>query len=64
MRKILIIGIVASGKTTFAKKLSDILNIPYYELDDIVHNKEIKGRPKRTVEEQKKHIRNICLNDD
>ena len=35
--KILIIGIVASGKTTLAKQLSKKLNIQYYEIDSIVH---------------------------
>ena len=31
--KIYIIGIVASGKTTLARKWSKVLNIPFYELD-------------------------------
>jgi len=31
--KIYIIGSVASGKTTMAKKLSKLLNIPWHELD-------------------------------
>ncbi|AWB43897.1 hypothetical protein DCC85_06460 [Paenibacillus sp. CAA11] len=35
MKKILIIGIVASGKTTLAKQLSEALNISWYELDGI-----------------------------
>lgn len=34
-RKILVIGPNGSGKTTFAKKLSQKINIPYYELDNI-----------------------------
>lgn len=33
--KIYIVGPVGSGKTTFAKKLSNALDIPYYELDNI-----------------------------
>lgn len=60
MEKILVVGIVASGKTTFTKKLSKILDISYYELDNIAHNSEIEGRPKRTSEDQMKLIRNIC----
>lgn len=36
--KILIIGIVASGKTTLAKKLEQQLNIKHYEIDSIVHD--------------------------
>jgi len=33
MRKIYIVGMVASGKTTFAKNLSKEMGIPFYELD-------------------------------
>lgn len=58
--KILIVGIVASGKTTFTKKLSQLLNIAYHELDNIAHNSEIEGRPKRTGKEQMAMISNIC----
>lgn len=55
--KILIIGIVASGKTTFARRLSIESKISYYEIDLIVHD-DIKGR-KRTDEEQQKIIKKI-----
>ena len=34
-RKILVVGANGSGKTTFANKLSKILNITHYELDNI-----------------------------
>ena len=40
--KILIIGIVASGKSTLATKLSKQLNIKHYEIDLIVHDDENK----------------------
>lgn len=59
MEKIYIIGIVASGKTTLAKKLSNKLNIPWYELDCIVHHETKVGRNKRTPEQQVEVIRNI-----
>ncbi len=52
LKKILIIGIVASGKTTLAKQLSEILHIPWYELDCIVHYKTGAVRYKRTADEQ------------
>ncbi|MDF2595637.1 MAG: topology modulation protein [Clostridia bacterium] len=52
MNKILIIGIVASGKTTLAKKLSKKINVPWYELDSIVHHQTEAGRFKRTADEQ------------
>ena len=31
MKKVFIIGTVASGKTTLAKRLSEKINIPWYE---------------------------------
>lgn len=36
--KILIVGIVASGKTTLARKLSKLLDIKCYEIDSVVHD--------------------------
>ncbi len=40
MKKIIIVGCPASGKTTLAKKLGDLLNIPIQNLDDIFWTKE------------------------
>jgi len=62
MKKIFIVGIVASGKTTLAKQLSKSLNIPWYELDCIVHNDTREGRKKRTAEEQVEVIKEIDKN--
>lgn len=59
MNKIIVTGIVASGKTTFSKEISEILKIPYFELDQIVHVGDVEGRPKRTKEEQMHLIRQI-----
>ena len=59
MKKILIIGIVASGKTTLAKRLSKELNIDWYELDCIVHYQTNEGRVKRTPEEQQEVILDV-----
>lgn len=58
--KILIIGIVASGKTTLAKNLSKQTHINYYEIDSIVHD-DI-NKIKRTEEEQNKIIQRIDNN--
>jgi adenylate kinase family enzyme len=52
MKKVLIIGIVASGKTTLARRLSEKTNIPWHELDSIVHHQTAAGRVKRTADEQ------------
>lgn len=57
--KILIVGSVASGKTTFAKKLSKKLNIKHFEIDSVVHDDK-SGR-KRTEEEQKEMFDKINL---
>ncbi len=54
--KILIIGSVGSGKSTYARKLSNELNIESYEIDSIVHNDE--RNIKRTIQEQ-----NLIIND-
>ena len=59
MRKIYIVGIVASGKTTMAKLLSKTLNIPFYELDCVVYVKNKNGRYKRTPAEQVQEINRI-----
>jgi adenylate kinase family enzyme len=62
--KIYIVGIVASGKTTLAKKLSKKLNVPWYELDCIVYEKLGTERYKRTPEEQMKVIHDIDKKGD
>lgn len=61
--KILIIGTVATGKTTLARKLSKKYKIKYYEIDSIVHDDENNGR-KRTKEEQNEIINKINKNKD
>ncbi len=40
MKKIVIVGCPASGKTTLANRLSELLNIPTQNLDDIFWTKE------------------------
>lgn len=59
MKKIYIIGIVASGKTTLAKKLSKQLDVPFYELDCIVWHKTDTERYKRTPAQQLEVIKDI-----
>ena len=53
--KIYIVGAVASGKSTLAKRLSKIWNIPYQSLDEFVHITDKAhpwGNRKRQVEER------------
>ncbi len=51
--KIYIIGIVAAGKTTYSRRLSQELGIPAYELDKIVYaTRPEGGQRKRSPEEQ------------
>ena len=59
--KVLIIGIVASGKTTLAERLSNESGIKYYEIDSIVHDDYNKR--KRSNAEQQNIIREINKNE-
>jgi adenylate kinase family enzyme len=55
--KIYIVGPVASGKSTLAKRLAETLNIPYQPLDEVVHVPDKShpwGNRKRPVEERDK----------
>lgn len=60
-RKIHIIGSVASGKTTLAKELSTKLNIPYYELDNVVWIRQNSGDSRRTDQQKMDYLHNIIL---
>ncbi|WP_339252252.1 hypothetical protein NSQ43_00895 [Sporosarcina sp. FSL W8-0480] len=50
--KIFIMGIVASGKTTYAKELSKQIGLPFVELDAVVYHTVDGNRVKRTPDEQ------------
>ncbi len=54
--KLFIFGSVASGKTTLAKKLSQKLNVPYYEGDCIAWGYPGEQRFKRTPAQQQERI--------
>lgn len=62
--KILIFGIVASGKTTLAAKLSEKMDIPYYEGDCIAWGFPGEKRYKRTNDEQTEIIEKINNNEN
>lgn len=59
--KILIIGSVGSGKSTYARMISVKLNIKVYEIDLIVHDD--KTNTKRTIKEQDEIIASIEKNN-
>lgn len=61
--KILIFGIVASGKTTLADRLSKELGISYYEGDCIAWGFPGEKRYKRSEKEQKEIIYQINENE-
>lgn len=50
--KVFIMGIVASGKTTYAKELSKQKGFPFVELDTVVYHNVEGERIKRTPDEQ------------
>ncbi len=58
--KILIVGCVGCGKSTYAKKLNKKLGIPVFGIDDIVHDDVLHVR--RSLEEQKRLIAEIDIN--
>ncbi|KOS64678.1 AAA family ATPase [Lysinibacillus agricola] len=60
-RKIHIIGSVGSGKTTLAKELSAQLNIPYYELDNVVWVRQNSSDIRRTDPQKVDYLHNIVL---
>lgn len=46
--KILIIGCVGSGKSTYSKKISNMSGIERYEIDSIIHD-DINNRKRRII---------------
>lgn len=58
LNRIYIIGTVGSGKSYLAKKLSEILNIKHYDLDDIFWAE--KYNEKRNEKERNQLFRKLC----
>lgn len=58
-QKIHIYGSVGSGKTTLAKKLSEITGIPYYEIDNAVWIRNPSGDIRRTDQEIERNLEAI-----
>ncbi|WP_086313177.1 hypothetical protein A5821_000724 [Enterococcus sp. 7F3_DIV0205] len=63
MKKIMIAGPVGSGKTTFAKKLSAKKKIPYYELDNLIWNRQPSGDIPYSEEESTHQLQAILAKE-
>ncbi|WP_129688888.1 shikimate kinase [Gottfriedia acidiceleris] len=63
-KKIHIIGSVGSGKTTLARQMSTKLNIPYYELDNVVWKRQ-KGHKdiRRSEQERECYLDTLICSD-
>lgn len=64
MARIYIIGPVASGKTSLARKLSEKLETDFYELDKVVFEIKESGDRKRSKEEISKIFNEIIKSKD
>lgn len=62
-QKIHIIGSVGSGKTTLARELSKIYQIPYYELDNVVWIRKESGDIMRTDQARTEYLQRIVQTD-
>lgn len=63
LKRIHIIGSIGSGKTTLAKKLSNQLNIPHFELDNVVRKRFDTGDVKRTKKERDTYLREVITSE-
>lgn len=63
-KRIHIIGSVGSGKTTLAKEISSWLDIPYYELDNVVWIRHKSGDMRRTKQEREEYLKSILQSDN
>ncbi|WP_285767389.1 AAA family ATPase [Peribacillus sp. SI8-4] len=61
--KIHIIGSVGSGKTTLARELSSKLNIPLYELDNVIWKRCESGDIRRTEEEREEYFKTLIRSE-
>ena len=43
MKKIILVGYMGSGKTTIGKLLSEYIEIPFYDLDNLIEDKEVSS---------------------
>ena len=62
--KLDIIGSVASGKTTLAKSLSETYHVPFYQKDNIVWERTLKGDIKREDKARDQLFQGIINSED
>ena len=65
--KLYIVGSVASGKSTLARRISKITGIPCYHLDEVMHIvdlNEVNGNRRRSVEERDALFADILAEDN
>jgi adenylate kinase family enzyme len=62
--KIHIIGSVGSGKTTLARELSSKLNVPFYELDNVVWKRHEGSEGIRRTEKEREEYLNTLISSD
>lgn len=62
--KIHIIGSVGSGKTTLARELSSKLNVPFYELDNVVWKRHKELEDIRRTEKEREEFLNTLISSD
>jgi adenylate kinase family enzyme len=63
-KKIHIIGSVGSGKTTLARQMSTKLNIPYYELDNVVWKRQKDHKDIRRSEQERECYLDTLIRSD
>lgn len=59
IKRIHIIGSVGSGKSTLARRLSEMLGIPYFELDNVVWRRTENGDVRNSPERRNKLLQDI-----
>ncbi|MEG0439795.1 MAG: AAA family ATPase [Solibacillus sp.] len=62
--KIHIIGSVGSGKTTLARELSSMLNVPFYELDNVVWKRHEGHEDIRRTEKEREEYLNTLISSN
>lgn len=56
-RRVLVYGVTGSGKTTLARRISDVTGLPWYSVDDLTWEPGWVAVP---VDEQRRRIAEIC----